>query len=176
MTHLGILLANYLSECLGQKTAFIECQPGNDLQFLQLYFFGSSIDGYNPNSFTIHRVTFYKDRNLQGIPEIIGDKFDCIILDFGTDMVKYKSEFLRCDKKMVVSSLAVWKKHELERFINNSAHIKNCEQWIYAIPFAKNKVIKEGIKKLKRKIYGIPYEPDPFTLSDPVIHLFQKLI
>lgn len=176
VTHLGILLANYLSECLGQKTAFVECSPKNDLQYVERYFFDQSEDLYNHDYFIIRRVTFYKNRNLHGLPEIVGDKYDCVILDLGTDMVKNKSEFLRCDKKIVISSLAVWKMHELERFVSNNAHVKNSKQWIYAIPFSQSKPLKEGIKKLQRKIYGIPYEPDPFILSDEVIRLFQKFI
>ncbi len=176
VTHFGILLGNYLSGWLGQKTAILECSSRNDLQFLQQYFYDSSEDSYCRDSFSMHRITFYKNRNLQSIPEIMGERHDCVILDFGTDMVKNKSEFLRCDIKIVVSSLAVWKKHELERFINNHIYIKNCEQWIYVIPFMPNKVLKEAAKKLQRKIYGIPYEPDPFVLSDNAVHLFQKLI
>ncbi len=176
VTHLGILLANYLSQYMGQKTAFLECGPKNELQYLEQYFFEEPEDSFKQDSFTIRRVTFYKNKSLQGIPEIVGDSFDCIILDLGTDMAKNKYEFLRCDIKIVVSSLAVWKKQELERFAANTTHIKNNEQWAYVIPFAQNKVLKEAAKKLQRKIYRMPYEPDPFVLSADAIYFFRRLI
>ncbi|MGB8454845.1 MAG: hypothetical protein WCD89_21265 [Anaerocolumna sp.] len=176
VTHLGILLATYLSEYRGQRIAFIECSPRTDLQYLKQYFFDQTEDIDHQDFFTIRRVTFYQNKNLQGIPEIVGDKYDCVILDLNTDMVKNKSEFLRCDKKIIVSSLTVWKIHELDKFTGNTAHIKNCEQWIYAISFAQNKALKEGIKRLQKNIYGIPYEPDPFILTEEVIHFFQKFI
>ncbi len=174
VTHLGIMLSNYFSEYLGCKTAFLECGSGSDFQYLQQYFYDPGEDIYNRDFFTIHRVTFYKKRNLQGIPEIIGDQYDCIVLDLGTDMVKNKSEFLRCDKKIVVSSLSVWKEHEMRQFIENTKHLRNSEQWTYVIPFTDHAAVNRVSKKLHRKVYGIPYEPDPFFLTVSVINYFQK--
>jgi hypothetical protein len=176
VTHLGILLAVYLSECLGYKTAFIECGRKNDMKFLQEHFYHPGEEQYTQDFFALNRVTVYQNRSLAGLPEIIGDEYDCVILDLGTDLAKHKSEFLRCDKKIVIGSLAVWKTHELEKFINTTAHIKNCEQWIYAIPFTTKKAVREAEKKFKRIIYDIPYEPDPFLLSGSCIGLFQKFI
>lgn len=176
VTHLGIMLSNYFSEYLGRKTAFLECGSKGDFQYLQQHFYDPNESYCQQDFFTIHRVTFYKKRNMQGIPEIIGDQYDCIILDLGTDMVKNKSEFLRCDKKIVISSLAVWKKHEIERFIESTIHIKNSDQWDYVIPFADNTAVNKVSKKLQRKIYGAPYEPDPFLLTVSAINFFEKLL
>lgn len=176
VTHLGILLANYFSQYLGLKTAFVECGFRNGFQCLQQALLGPEEDVGNQDSFSLQRITFYGNRNLQSIPEIIGGRYDCVILDLGTDMAKNKSEFLRCDKKIVAGSLAMWKLHDLERFIVNSAHIKNSEQWVYAIPFTTEKVLKEAEKRLEKKMYGIPCEPDPFLLSGEIIRLFQRML
>lgn len=175
VTHLGISLAAYFSEYQRRNTAYVECSSHNDLSNLQKNCTDISEDTCYQGFFTHRRVTFYKNRNLLNIPEIIGGQFECIILDMGTDIVKNKSEFLRCDKKIVVSSLAVWKRQELNKFILNTAHINNCEQWIYAIPFTTNKEIKEALKKQRKKLYAVPYEPDPFYLTKEVIQLFQRL-
>ncbi|WMJ85671.1 hypothetical protein [Anaerocolumna sp. MB42-C2] len=175
VTHFGIMLSNYFSEYLGLKTAFLECGLRDDFPYLHQHFYAPDGDLQNLDFFTIHRVTFYKKRNLQGIPEIIGDQYDCIILDLGTDMVKNRSEFLRCDKKIVVSSLSVWKEHEMRQFIENAKHIKNNEQWVYVIPFTDNTTVNRVSKKLQRIVYAVPYEPDPFLLSVLTINYFQKL-
>lgn len=176
VTHLGLMMAHYFSQCQGHKTAFIECGLHNELEFLQKDLFDPEEEDYNGDSFRLGRITFYKNTNMHKIPEIIGASYDCVILDLGTDMVKYKSEFLRCDKKVVVCSLAIWKQHELANFINNHLHIKNSEQWIYVSPFTTNQIRKEAVKKLKRNIHGIPYEPDPFYLSDEMVLFFQKIL
>jgi hypothetical protein len=99
-----------------------------------------------------------------------------VILDLGTDMIKHKNEFLRCDKKIVVASLAIWKLQGLERFISSYSHIKNSEQWIYVSPFTTKRLIKEAVKKLEEQIYGVPYEPDPFLLSEEMIRFFQRIL
>lgn len=176
VTHLGLMMAHYFSECQGQNTAYIECGSHNELGFLQQAFFDPAEDSYNRETFRLRRITFYKNRSLQGIPEIVGDQYNCVILDLGTDMTKHKSEFLRCDKKVVVGSLAIWKQQSLEKFISNYGHIKNSEQWIYVFPFTTNRLLKEAVKKLDKKIYGIPYEPDPFLLSEEMIHFFQRIL
>lgn len=176
VTHLGILLANYLSEYAGCRTAFLECQPQKDIQYLQDYIFGETEDRQEREVFKIHQVTFHNNIKDQEIAEILGDAYDCVILDLGTDFLRYKNEFLRCDKRIIVSSLAIWKRHELERFVKSTEHIKFSNQWIYAIPFGQSKDINKSVKDLKRKFYGVPYEPDPFMLSINTIQLLQKLI
>lgn len=176
VTHLGILLANYLSEYAGCRTAFLECSPQKDLQYLQDYIFGETEDGVEREAFKIHHVTYHNNIKDQDIAEIIGDAYDCVILDLGTDFLRYKNEFLRCDKRIIVSSLAIWKRHELEGFIKSTSHIKFNNQWIYAIPFGQSRDINKAVKDYKRKIYGVPYEPDPFILSTHMIQKLQKLI
>jgi hypothetical protein len=177
VTHLAVLMATYFSEYLGLRTAFLECAPKNEIQYIKNHFFKEYDESADAeDNFSVHRVTFYKNRNVQGIPEIMGDQFDCVILDFGIDVNKYKGEFLRCDKKIIVSSLAVWKVEGLRRFIHNTGYIKNSDQWIYGIPFVQDKVINKGRKELNVPIYGIPYEPDPFVLSNSTIQFFQKIL
>ena len=175
-THLGISLANYLSEWLGRKTAFIECYPQKDIQFIQYYVNGRIESKEDKEYFNVHRVTYYKNVKEQEIAEIVGNDYDCVVLDLGTDFNKGKNEFLRCDRRIVVSSLTIWKKQELEKFIVNTCHIKYSDQWTYVIPFVQSKDIKKAAKELHREIYEIPYEPDPFALSTDTIQLFQKLI
>lgn len=175
VTHFGILLAQYISECLGRSTAYVECFPQNEIQYLQ-YNCNSKCIEKDENIFKIHKVIYYKCVQEKRIGEIIGDNYDCILLDFGSEFIKSKNEFLRCDKKIVLSSMALWKRHELEIFIEKTSYIKNSEQWIYILPFAKGMDIKQYSKEFQRLFLEMPYEPDPYKLSEATIHLFQKLI
>lgn len=177
VTHLAVLLAAYMSEYLNMRTAFLECAPKNEIQYLKKYFFKPKEErDLKGDTFVVHRVTFYENRNVQGITEIMGEQFDCVILDFGTDINRYKGEFFRCDKKIIVSSLAVWKDEILKRFLQSTSHIKNSDQWIYAIPFVQDKIINNAGRELNRQFYAVPYEPDPFLLSEEVIRFFQKIL
>lgn len=176
VTHLGIMMANYLSNYMGYRTAFLECYPQNDIQHLQNYVYRDDFVAKEQEEFKIRHVSYHRSVQEHTLPEVFGDAYDGVVLDLGSDFVRNKNEFLRCDKRIVVSSLAAWKHHELERFIKNSNYIKSSSQWLYMIPFGQKRDIKEASKDFHKEIYGIPYETDPFTISKSTLQLFQKLI
>jgi hypothetical protein len=178
VTHLGILLAAYLSEWAGYRTAYLECYPKKDMQYLKSYLYddGNTKDLPECNTFKIKHVTFYCNVKEQEMAEIIGEKYDCVILDLGTDFLKSKNEFLRCDRRFVVGSLAMWKRYELDKFIQNTEHIKYSDEWIYMIPFSQKRDVIRAEKEFQRNIYGVPFEPDPFLLSSESVQLFQTLL
>mgnify|MGYP003750945119 CR=1 FL=1 len=175
VTHLCLLLANYLSEWLGKKVAYIECYPRKDIQHLQ-YIYEGSEKGMEKGYFHIHRVTYFKCVRPMEIAEVIGGSYDCIILDMGTEFTKNQNEFLRCDLKLVISSLVPWKQQELEKFLEHTKHVKQSEEWLYLIPFGQKEDIKQISKEMGRKFYSVPYEPDPFVLSAETIYFFQIFI
>lgn len=176
VTHISILLANYLSEWLGKNTAFIEYYPQKEVQYLKNYFYKKSeeVETYDP--FQVNCITYYSNVKEQAVAEIIGDQYECVVLDLGTDFNRCKNEFLRCDRKIIVSSLSIWKRHNLDLFLNDTSHIKLNNLWTYVIPFSREKEIKQASRTYHRDFYGVPYEPDPFALSADTIKLFQKLI
>lgn len=174
VTHFSILMANYLSDYLGKNTAYLQYYTQKDIGYLSEYVYREKKDDKEP--FQVNGITFYPNMKEQDIAEISGDYYNYIILDLGTEFNKCKNEFLRCDIKIIISSLAIWKRYELDQFIHNSNHIKNNEHWNYAIPFARERDIKQVSKDFGKKFYKIPFEPDPFALSQETIQLFQKLI
>ncbi|MDF2587298.1 MAG: hypothetical protein K0S41_1139 [Anaerocolumna sp.] len=176
VTHSCILLANYLGRCLGKKTALIECYPQNDFKFIEDELVSNDNNMKESKSFELHKVTYYKSIKSREISEIIGDDYDCVVLDLGCDLINGKYEFLRCDKKLVISSMIPWKLHELDKFVMNNEHIKNSYQWIYLIPFGSKKDINIIKKDFNLKVNQIPCEPDPFIISSSVIQLFQTVI
>lgn len=178
VTHLGLMLATYLSEWLGHRTAYVEVrdrQPSSlDINSLKSYFYGEE-ESIEEESYTVHRVTFYPQRNSKNLVDIMNDSYQCLILDLGSDW-KNINEFLRCDIKIVVSNLAVWKKHKFKNFLSVSEELKTSDTWIYAIPFAAEKQVKAAGREFGKSMYGVPYEPDPFLLSQNMIHFFRKFI
>ena len=180
VTHLSIMVASYLSEWLGKKVAYVEYGQRKDIKHMQHLYEGtycSAKEGSEEEGFfLIHRVTYYKSVKPADLSEIIGGSFDCIILDLGMDFTKNKHEFLRCDKKIVVSSLTPWKQHELERFYEHTCHINQSDEWQYMIPFVEKQGIKQAARDFRKQLWRIPYEPNPFSLSEETIHFFQKII
>lgn len=176
VTHFGIMLTTYLSEWVGKKTVYLEYSPKKSTEYLRHYIYGDSEEYEDNKPFVINHSTFYSNVKEQDAAEILGDRYDCVVLDLGTDFLRYKNEFLRCDKRIVVSSLTIWKRYELEKFINNTEYLKSSSQWNYLIPFCNGKEVKHAAMELQRKIYGVPYEPDPFNISKETLQLFQKML
>lgn len=174
VTHFCLLLAQYASQYLGYKTAYIECYPGNDIRFLQ----EQQIDemSIKKEFFCRQGVTYYPCVSEKRISEIMGDPYEFLILDLGSDFINGKSEFFRCDRKIVITSLTLWKRQELNRFRMNTEHVKNNNQWFYMAPFVSEKEIRLCFKELDINICGIPFQPNPLVLTAAVIHFFQKVL
>lgn len=173
-THFCMLLATYFSEWLGQKTAYINFKNSVELSNLKDYFLKDK--ELRDSHFTVGRVTFYGNDNLDRFAQIIGEEMDCIILDIGQQFAKNRNEFLRCDIKIVVSSLAIWKQNKLETFIETSKKSFNKADLRYVIPFIEEKDLKEGIRNYHVPLYQMPYQPHPFTIDTTILHFFERIL
>lgn len=175
-THFSILLSNYISECLGKKTACIECFPQNELKYMEeAYDLDGNATSLN-DSFSIYKVHYYKSIKEERIAEIIGYGYDCVVLDLGIDLNKKRNEFFRCDKKIVISNLAIWKYKELENFMAKTGEMRINQEWEFGINFSTKKNTREMSRQYKIPMFHIPNEPDPFAISTDTIKIFQKII
>jgi hypothetical protein len=52
-------------------------------------------------SFSFRKVTCYRDVTKQQITEILGEDYECFILDLGADFIDSREEFLQCSTKIV---------------------------------------------------------------------------
>lgn len=173
-THFSMLLATYFSEWIGLKTAYIDFADIEGLNHLKVYFLK---DKAKENSdFTVGRITFYNQENLYRLSEIIGGEADCIILDMGHQFLENKNEFLRCDIKIVISSLAIWKQDKLNLFLDTVNNSFSKTDWKYVIPFAGEKALKEGRGIYRINLCQMPYQPDPFTVNTAVVRFFDRLL
>lgn len=175
-THFAILLSNYISECLGKKTAYIECYPQDELRYLEEAYSSKGKATPRDQEFSLYGVDYYKSMHERKIAEVIGYEYDSIILDLGTDLKKVENEFIRCDKKIVISSLTIWKVRKLENFLERTEELREKQELIYGIPFSTGKNARRISKKYKIPAFSIPYEPNPFVISADTIKMFQKII
>ena len=172
VTYTGMLLAFYMGEELGKKTAYLECNNHHDLSLIEPLYRWNSVD---KSCFVFRNITFYKDVRSEGIANIFNSDYECLILDFGIDMLNYRNEFLRCGTKIVISSQAEWNKQRFMRFIKSNETIRGNETWLNFIPYADNKMVKRMKAKCNRMFFSIQYEEDPTKPSKENIRLFDKL-
>jgi hypothetical protein len=172
LTYTGLMLAFYMGEELGKKTAFLECNSHRDFNLLQAAYTWSVEETF---SFSFHRITCFKEVTKNGLVELYNEDYDCIIFDFGIDLPLNRDEFLRCDIKIIVGGQAEWDRTKLKDFINTINEIRGNDNWLYFIPFANLRTIHNLRKELKRKIYSVPLQAEPTVLTKVILCLFHKI-
>ena len=172
VTHTGLMLAFFMGEEIGKKTAFIECNEHHDLQLIQnAYEWGVERDAF----FSYHLITCFKGANAKRISDIYGEDYECIIFDFGTDLEANKGEFLRCQTKVVVGGRSEWDLQKLVRFKKASEAIRGSDAWLYFIPQANEKRVLKLSKEIDRKVWAVPVTEEPTLPSHLTNRFFGRI-
>ena len=66
--------------------------------------------------FRLHGVDYYPNLAPDAVPRLLNMGYDYLILDLGSLNESAAAEFLRCDRKIVLGSLALWKAWSYEEF------------------------------------------------------------
>ncbi|BCJ97262.1 hypothetical protein [Anaerocolumna chitinilytica] len=185
VTHLGLMLTTCLSEGLGLNTAYLHWTDNKDVCFLRNHFCPEDKNDSFDEEFQVSRAVFYPRVRREKMFDILSEGYDCIVMDFGSSYKDHREEFLRCDKKIIVSCLSPWKRFYLEEFIAETEEIPESANWIYGINHSSAKEVSDAVRRLKGKasdgrtlpgkILTIPYEKDPFFLSPDAMN-FTKYI
>lgn len=172
VTYTGMLLAFYFGREKRMRTAYLECNNHMDFARLQEAYEWSNEDD---NSFSLDRITYYKQVAYTRIPEILCDDYDCYILDFGAEYTDSMDEFIRCGNKIIIGDSAIWNLGRMVSFLKDMESIKGSKHWIHMIPCAKSGLVKGMSKETDRCFLRIPYEPNPTILSREAHKLFHSL-
>ena len=172
VTYTGMLLASYFGREKRIKTAYLECNNHMDFALLrEAYEWSNETD----SSFSLDKITYFTQVAFNRIPEILGDDFDCYILDFGTNYTDAMDEFIRCGNKIIIGDIAIWNQSRMVSFIKDMENMKGSKHWIHMIPYAKDGLVKRMSIDTDRYFFRIPYEPDPTLLSRNAYKLFDSI-
>lgn len=180
-THLCIALANYLASKKGLKTACLELNDSYSFQQLN----ATCMTGILPakksahQNFRIYDVDYYPNVNQKDLPALSNAGYDVLILDFGFLCTDCMDEFYRCNKKLLISSAASWKRHELSAFLKTYPQIKELESLFFMIQYGtKSDMFK--IAKMQDisflKLRSIPFLLNPFHIGKEYFSFFEELI
>lgn len=172
VTYTGVMLAFFMSEELGRRTALLECNDHRDMKLLEETYEWSREDS---KSFSFHQITCYKEVCPNHIPDIFGEDYQCLILDFGTDFSEYRDEFLRCGTKIIVGGRSEWDIRKLIQFETMTKNFPGNETWLYLIPQADNETASRISRGLSRKVWAVPVCPDPVLPSRSINNFFYRL-
>ncbi len=171
-THFCFMLAVFMGVVKGHRVAVVEQNESGC--FGQAVIILDNFTNSKINKISKY-ISIYKKSDDYELTEIISMGFDYVIIDYGCNYDTNKSSFLMCPEKIVIGSLSWWKIHLVIQFIIKNGQEKSFRHWI----FLTGSPVMEGIKYIKKEfdinILIIPYEPDPFCLSDRSLKFFQYL-
>ncbi len=179
VTHLSIALANYCASKLQGKTACLELnRPGN---FLALS------PGLSPLSvpqttfcdtgFSIYGADYYPTVRADDIPLLLNADYSYYILDMGDVSQADWNEYLRCDRKLIIGSLAPWKRSCYESlFCKYSTSLKNGGGFVYLVQTGNRHDITDFAKKNGISMERIPFLPNPFQIGREHFAFLEQLL
>lgn len=182
VTHLAIALCNFCASKLGKRTAYIELHQRNEiLPFLsgQKHTVSSKTDT-GRSFFQCRGIDYYPNANEGEIPSLLNLGYSYLIFDLGSFVEADFPEFLRCDCKIVLGSLAPWKAESWKEFFSyicGSTHL--WEGFRYLLQTGNTKDILHFSKMYQisgRQITQIPFIKNPLYIEKALFLFFQELL
>ncbi len=172
VTFTGLMLAFYMGEECGKRTAYLEC---NDHQDMFAIYTSYNWTYEEEDSFSYHRVTCFPEVDKEKIVRIMDAGFECIIMDFGSDYESYQDELMRCTTKIIVGGRAPWEMNRLNRFLDK-AMFSGGTSYRYLIPQAGTGVMNALKNELSIKVSSVPFVDDPVLPSKTINQFFKEIL
>lgn len=173
VTYTGMMLSFYLGNELARKTAFVECSSHKDMELMQkVYEWNSEED----ETFHFRNITCYKNVNPKRIADILGEDYEYVVIDFGSDLSVNREEFLRCSLKAVVGGRSEWDVLKLLTFISSHETLRCSDTWHYLIPQAADRMVTRLKKETHRRIWAVPYTEEPTRPNRSTKQFFKELL
>lgn len=168
VTHLTLLMAQYLRGCLGYKVTVLEKSGRFDLETLSHYY--THCEKWE-DGFILHGISFMTKES-GAIKENM--KNECVLIDFGTN---YKAVMEVCDKLDIliyVFTNAPWYQTSDSLWSYLEAN-KNQLKKVAICNMASKKSLKQNFKlPIRTSVLGL--EPEIFNPSVEAIRLFESVL
>lgn len=175
VTHLCIMMANYRTSILRQKTAVLEWKAGrvniNGISSMEAICTGKT--GSIP--YRVLEVDYYPAAGGEELSGCVNKDYQKIILDFGNWRDECRTEFLRCNKKIIVMSLSEWQIDAFWEFYRREGEAK-MKSLLCLTAFGSEESRKEINKRLKLSIGRIPFSADAFAITGEQMPWFARLL
>lgn len=171
MTHLAIALCNYCASKQKKKCAYLELHGRNEISRLvpEAKLLSSVSCGIGVQSrphIRLCGVDYYPAVTVHEVPTLLNCGYDYLIFDVGALDEGMFSEFLRCDRKLVLGSLAPWKSWKYEAFFQKfTDDIKLREGFDYFVQTGSAKELVSFSKTHHIKMQVVPFIKDPFHIE-----------
>ena len=179
VTHLAIALANLCGSKLGLKTACIEFHKRDELRFLMTEANLPFRQAKNScrSYFRIYDVDYYPNASSEELPSLLNQGYRYLILDMGNMEESNLPELLRCDKKIVIGSLAPWKIDKFRKSLNLLFQKSSSgEGFIYLMETGNPKTLRTISATYHIIARSVPFIQNPFRIGKEFFSILQELL
>lgn len=172
VTHLSILMANYCCSGCGKKTAVLEWNGHGDFAR-----FGDSCTGAGSEAerYRILGVDYYQKADGRRLAQCIKDRYQRIVIDFGSMQELADAEHLRCHKVYLVVSFSEWQEGAFGvRETWRQRAVK--EGWRCLAAFGSEESRIEWNKRCRPTVERIPLSVDAFTVTGEMMDWMKRII
>lgn len=171
VSHITVLLAEYLTGVLGKRVLVIEASGKDDL--VHLLTEKESVE----KEFFFRDIHYVRNVSKEEIPAFCNQSYDYCILDLGSDYEEVKEYVMLADKKFLVSHVSPWYQG-LDFIYERKEEVKNLHTWTLILngtnAFISKKYVDSQIRRAIRcSIIGL--EPNILRPSSDTIHLFDQM-
>ncbi len=127
--------------------------------------------------FRIYDVDYYPSTTAEELPCLLNQGYSYLILDLGSMEEADLPELLRCDKKIILGSLAPWKTDKFRKTLKQiNQKTTSGEGFIYLTEMGKPKILREISASYHIRIRNVPYIENPFRLEKETFSILQELL
>lgn len=183
VTHLALTLCNYCVAKHRKRVAYLELHGRSEIAQLisepEFVSAGNQLSEMpqKPFCFSLHGIDFYPHVSGSEVPSLLNQRYDYLILDVGSLAEADTSEFLRCDHKLVLGSLAPWKTWQYEGFFQKFSNIVNLgEGFYYLVQTGTTKNTSRFSKAHRISMLVVPFIKDPFRIEKELFPFLEELL
>lgn len=129
---------------------------------------------------SLYGIDFYPRTGESKIPALLNRGYHYLIFDMGSFTETAFPELLRCDRKLVLGSLAPWKAGSYQDFFAYNYDTSNLmEGFYYLMQTGNAKELLQFSKTYhipRRNIVPIPFIKNPFCIEKESFLFFQELL
>lgn len=161
VTHLTLMLANYLCSAQGRKTAVLEWNDHGDFDRLGILCTGEE---KGRDRYRILKADYYPRADGGRLRECLGAGYERVLIDFGALNEKTETELTRCRAVWILMSFSEW---QMEAFweLLRSRESPVRESWQLFAAFGSEESRTEWNKRRRPRIERVPLSADAFTIT-----------
>lgn len=172
MTHLCVMMGNYLVSACGRKTAVLEWKGQENFAKIEQACTGRK---NKVQPFHLLGAAYYGKADETVLTACINLDYQHIIIDFGCIKEENRTEFSRCDRKLLVVSFSEWQMEAFWGFVQEG-EAAGKKGWLYLAAFGSEETRREIIRRLKIPIERIPLSVDAFTVTRELMDWFERIL